>query len=148
MSVGQRIKERRIQLSMTQKQLGELCGMADSAIRKYESGRIQPKFETLVRIAKALGVRANDLLPQGVAIESEYEPPERLKRLFDLEEIFKQLNDEGQDLALAIIKELSAKPEYRIGIGYNYVYNNSDEVDFIVVSPHDMTNVLDSLDGE
>lgn len=122
--------------------------MADSAIRKYESGRIQPKFETLVRIAKALGVRANDLLPQGVAIESEYEPPERLKRLFDLEEIFKQLNDEGQGLALAIIKELSAKPEYRIGIGYNYVYNNSDEADFIVVSPHDMTNVLDSIAGE
>ena len=40
MSIGQRIKDRRISLGMTQKQLGELCGMADSAIRKYESGKI------------------------------------------------------------------------------------------------------------
>lgn len=54
MSIGQRIKERRLELNMTQKQLGELCGMADSAIRKYESGKIIPKHQTLQRIATAL----------------------------------------------------------------------------------------------
>ena len=54
MSIGQRIKERRLELGLTQKQLGELCGMADSAVRKYESGKITPKHETLCRIASAL----------------------------------------------------------------------------------------------
>lgn len=54
MSIGQRIKDRRISLGMTQKQLGELCGMADSAIRKYESGKIIPKHGTLKKIAHAL----------------------------------------------------------------------------------------------
>lgn len=56
MTVGERIRKTRIEAKMTQKQLGELCGMADSAIRKYESGRITPKAETLERIANALDV--------------------------------------------------------------------------------------------
>lgn len=41
---------------MTQKQLGELCGMADSAIRKYETGKITPKLSTLTKIAHALQI--------------------------------------------------------------------------------------------
>lgn len=56
MTTGQRIRDRRKELGLTQKQLGELCGMADSAIRKYESGRITPKHQTLKRIANALRV--------------------------------------------------------------------------------------------
>ena len=54
MTIGQRIRERRKALGLTQKQLAELCGMADSAIRKYESGRITPKYQTLKKIADAL----------------------------------------------------------------------------------------------
>ena len=54
MTVGQKIRIRRQELGMTQKQLGELCGMADSAIRKYESGKIIPKQQTLEKIAAAL----------------------------------------------------------------------------------------------
>lgn len=56
MTVGQRIRDRRKALGYTQKQLGELCGMADSAIRKYESGKIIPKHQTLQKIATALEV--------------------------------------------------------------------------------------------
>lgn len=56
MTVGQRIKAVRNQKKMTQRQLADLCGMADSAIRKYESGTINPKYETLKRIAGALDI--------------------------------------------------------------------------------------------
>lgn len=62
MSVGQKIRNRRKELGMTQKQLGELCGMADSAIRKYESGRITPKQQTLQKIARALQTTEWELL--------------------------------------------------------------------------------------
>lgn len=55
-SIGKEIRRFRLEKGLTQKQLGELCGMADSAIRKYESGKIIPKIETLKRIAQALGV--------------------------------------------------------------------------------------------
>lgn len=54
MAIAQRIKNIRKQLGLTQKQLGDLCGMPDSSIRKYESGRITPKYQTLKRIANAL----------------------------------------------------------------------------------------------
>lgn len=61
MSIGQRIKDRRLELGLTQKQLGELCGMADSAVRKYESGKIIPKKATIERISHALSISEADL---------------------------------------------------------------------------------------
>ena len=56
MSIGSRIKSLRIKNNLTQKQLGELCGMAYSAIRRYESDRGNPTDKTLRRIAEALNV--------------------------------------------------------------------------------------------
>ena len=56
MTVGEKIKTARLNKGLTQKQLGELCNMADSAIRRYELGNANPKIETLRRIADALGV--------------------------------------------------------------------------------------------
>lgn len=63
MTIGERIKMFRVSSSLTQKQLGELCDppMADSAIRRYESGKQIPKPETLDRIAKALGVSVGEI---------------------------------------------------------------------------------------
>lgn len=55
-TTGEKIKQARLNSHMTQKQLAEKCGMADSAIRKYESGKVIPKVETLQKIANALGV--------------------------------------------------------------------------------------------
>lgn len=57
-TTGQKIKEKRIERGLTQAQLGSLCEpkMKDSAIRRYESGKVNPKIETLQRIAKALDV--------------------------------------------------------------------------------------------
>lgn len=62
MNLGEMIKELRINKGLTQKQLGDLCGMADSAIRRYESGRANPKIETIKKIADALGVSIDILL--------------------------------------------------------------------------------------
>lgn len=61
MEVGDRIRAIRMERGLTQKELGELCGMADSAIRRYESNRGNPTQKTLLKIAKALGVHLRDL---------------------------------------------------------------------------------------
>lgn len=61
----------RLERGLTQKQVADSCGMADSAIRKYESGKVTPKYEMLQRIAAALGVEWTELVPvdeQGAAI--------------------------------------------------------------------------------
>jgi len=54
MHLSDRIKLARIKKGATQKEIAQNCGMADSAIRKYESGKITPKLETLRKIAAAL----------------------------------------------------------------------------------------------
>lgn len=61
MGVGDRIRAIRMERGLTQKELGELCSMADSAIRRYESNRGNPTQKTLLKISKALGVHLRDL---------------------------------------------------------------------------------------
>lgn len=54
-TIGERIKLYRKAAGKTQSELGELCGVNPANLRKYESGRQTPKYETLERIADALG---------------------------------------------------------------------------------------------
>lgn len=61
MGIGKNIKQIRLKNKLTQKQLGEKCGMADSAIRRYELEKAKPKIETLQKIANALNVSITDL---------------------------------------------------------------------------------------
>ena len=62
MNCGERIKTARQNAGLTQKQLGEACGIAEPTIRRYELGKLNPKFETLERIAGALNTSAALLL--------------------------------------------------------------------------------------
>lgn len=58
MTIGERIKAARKAKGLTQKELGEACGIAESTIRRYELGKLNPKYETLQKIAKPLGISA------------------------------------------------------------------------------------------
>lgn len=62
MTVGENIKRIRKEKGLTQKQLGTLCRMADSAIRRYELGKAQPKLKTIHKIAEGLGVTVQTLV--------------------------------------------------------------------------------------
>lgn len=62
MTIGERIKKARLEKGMTQKEVAEKCGINDANIRKYESGRQNPKLETIDKIAAAIGVNRSDIL--------------------------------------------------------------------------------------
>lgn len=64
MTVGENIKKIRKQKGLTQKKLGELCGMNEVQIRQYELGKANPKIETVDKIASALGVNIVDIMEQ------------------------------------------------------------------------------------
>lgn len=81
MPTGSRIKEIRKQKGLTQKQLGEKCGMYESQIRKYENGKANPKIETLQKIATALKCNLSDLMDA-----DEY-------KLHNIEIAIKKVND-------------------------------------------------------
>ena len=69
--LGEEIKKLRRAKGWTQKQLGEKCGMVDSAIRKYELGIMNPKIVNLKRIADALEVPVEVLVRSALAINAE-----------------------------------------------------------------------------
>lgn len=58
METGTLIKKFRIEKKLTQKQLGELCvpPIAETTIRRYELGKLNPKIETIQKISDALEV--------------------------------------------------------------------------------------------
>lgn len=64
MTVAENIKRLRKEKRLTQKQLGNLCEpkISESTIRKYELGLLNPKIETVIKIATALEVSLKELL--------------------------------------------------------------------------------------
>lgn len=64
MTVGEKIRAMRKEREITQKELGVKCGIAESTIRRYELGKLNPKYETRKKIAQGLGVPLVELLPE------------------------------------------------------------------------------------
>lgn len=75
MTIGENIKRARLAAGLTQKELADKCGIADSAVRKYESGRVVPKLPMIKKIADALNVFITDLTGStaGPSFESSLE---------------------------------------------------------------------------
>ena len=55
-TLGERIRFFRTRKKMTQKQLAELCGVSEPAIRNYELGNRVPDYDTMNDIAAALDI--------------------------------------------------------------------------------------------
>lgn len=105
-TVGDKIKERRIELGMTQEELGNKVGVQRAAINKYEKNIVENiKRSTQEKLAEALGLSPAELF---------YSEDEDLQ----LENIYmsfaKEAQDEGIDPddikdALALIRKLRAQ---------------------------------------
>lgn len=63
MNTGELIRKYRKIAGLTQKELGEDCGMSEPAIRNYELGNRTPSDEQINRIAKSLGIAPQALMP-------------------------------------------------------------------------------------
>lgn len=75
MTIAEQIRNIRQSKGLTQKQLAEKAGLLEETIRKYELGKIKPKFENLNKIAFALDVHPNQLVSE--YIEPLYDFVER-----------------------------------------------------------------------
>lgn len=59
MNIGNKIKERRLQLGMTQQELAEsmrMQGIDKCAISRYENDKANPAFKTLAKLCESLSV--------------------------------------------------------------------------------------------
>lgn len=121
--IGEQIKFYRQQRGYTQKKLGELCGMADSAIRRYESGRANPKIETISRIANALELTIEDFLDfsciEDLKEINDYngrlDGPEKMNNFLESNLLFSfnNLNNAGKEKAIDQVEMLTKIKEYQ-----------------------------------
>lgn len=119
---GDMIRKYRTEKGLTQKKLGELCGIADSNIRKYESGNQNPKIETLQKIADALDIPVNRLLTGKIINGDELKEklseyglthlvPDTEEERIVLENC-KRLNETGKKEAAKRVEELTHLEKY------------------------------------
>lgn len=123
MTTGENIKRIRALNNMTQKQLSIKTSIAEPTIRKYESDKLNPKFETVKKIADALDVNPADIdeslvinlgsdvmtkLPNGefVTVPGGTKEAEALT-------VLHCLNDNGQTEWLKRGEEMAKIPDYQ-----------------------------------
>ena len=116
---SERLKSIRLEKGLTQKQLGERCGIADPTIRKYESGKLNPKLETVKKLAYGLQVDYTVLmgwsrLEKRLAEEVGFmEQAERIGgNIYKMNRAFEQLNEAGQDKVITYAEDLLQIPGY------------------------------------
>lgn len=121
MTVANKIKMFRKQKGLTQKQLGDLCEpkIGESTIRKYELGLLNPKIETLQKIAYALKIPINfltfdfeDKLYNKENWPSSEEERKKISQEKYLIRTFNLLNNLGKEEALKRVEELVLVPKY------------------------------------
>lgn len=124
--IGNRIKTRRKELSLTLNDIGNIVGVASSTIQRYENGTIsQYKLPVLESIAKALNVNPtwlvredapmnipniiNTPLTSGIEITNN-----NIKNLKEskLVNIFNKLNETGKKEAIKRVSELTEINKY------------------------------------
>ncbi len=64
MSIGNRIKEYREKLGMTQKEVAEILGVEAKAVSKYELGLAEPNIESLRRLADTFKITVDELIAE------------------------------------------------------------------------------------
>ena len=64
MTTGQLIKKARRKAGMTQADLAEKLGISYVGISQWENGTRNPKYDTIRRIANALGIEWTELVPE------------------------------------------------------------------------------------
>ena len=83
---GEKIREARQKIGITQKELAERMGTSPQNLAQYENGKRQPKLETLDKIAAALGIDVWELY-------EGYELPENDKEFENAWENLLIMND-------------------------------------------------------
>ena len=103
MSFGDRLKEKREELGITQPQLAEMLGVSKGAIGNYETGLNSPRAAMLYKIFDVLHCDANFLFQDEMKEIEENESPPLTKHENQMIKKYRTLDDYGTDLVDAVI---------------------------------------------
>lgn len=104
MSIGENIKKIRVDAGLTQKELGERLGITSQSIAQWETGRREPKYQSMVKIADALNVPVSSLY--GISEDNQYKQ-DAIKQALDL-----SVQDDGR----VDTKAFSENLDYEYGV--------------------------------
>jgi transcriptional regulator with XRE-family HTH domain len=107
--VGQRIRERRTMLGLTQQQLAELIGVTYQQAHKYERGINRVSAGRLYELATVLGVDVGYFFSGIGGGESAEGFSPRQRMCLDLARNFARIDDERQQDAIAQLARVLAR---------------------------------------
>ena len=103
-AIGEKIKQYRKLKGLTQEELAKNSGLSTMSIRRYESGeRIAPQ-ETLLKIAKALGVHLRDLSDNSWLEEFDQQHPDAVENAKRGLAVIQYLEEMGFTISSQVLK--------------------------------------------
>ena len=107
-----RIKELRLAKQLKQVELAQIIGMSQSSLSGYESGKIEPDQDTLVRLSKIFDVSIDYLL--GISDIKKASTLEQVdaKELQLLKDLVDQLTPDQQQELLRYGQYLASQPPF------------------------------------
>lgn len=110
--VGQRIRERRTMLGLTQQQLAQLIGVTYQQAHKYERGINRVSAGRLYELATVLGVDVNFFFAGLDDAEEAEGFSARQRMCLDLARNFAKIDDERQQDAIAQLARVLARERH------------------------------------
>ena len=99
--LGDRVREIRKRLGMSQAQLAEKADMANNTVSRIEGSQINISAESLFKLADALAVTPNDLSP------SRFSAADSATALAPIHDMYSKLTEENQKLFIASVCALA-----------------------------------------
>ncbi|MEQ1707140.1 MAG: helix-turn-helix transcriptional regulator [Terricaulis sp.] len=111
--IGARVRARRLDVGMSQEQLGQAIGVTFQQVQKYEKGVNRVSASTLLDIADALSLRIETLLPQDNKKRAAEINPLDDPEAQQIAHLFCRLNGEGRRVLTGIARSLVADDKLR-----------------------------------
>ncbi|MBI3928941.1 MAG: helix-turn-helix transcriptional regulator [Armatimonadetes bacterium] len=105
MTLGQRIRQLRVERGWTQAELGQLAGMDGRNVTRYETDKVRPRKSMLKRLADAFDVSVDELEEAALVPELPIEDAELLHQF----RMVARLNDEDKTALKRIISAVLVK---------------------------------------
>lgn len=117
--ISDKIRFKRRSLNMSQVELAEKAGISVNSVRLCEGGKVQPRIETLTKIAVALGEDPSTFLGMyPLTGDGEAESVVELRQAAlkqSLLDAFDSMNLLGKKQSVSIVSDLAKVPEYQKG---------------------------------
>ena len=142
--VGEKIKEKRKDLNLTQKELAEISGVSYSTLRKIETNIVKnPRVENLSRIADSLQLQIDTLVATSLQISKNYQRiSENIAKNFAMSEL-KNIRESQ----IKLVESFTRIPDYFSTTlnSYEMTIKQLAEIDFDWITP--IKETLDNLFG-